>query len=222
MIASDWDGYRDTVQHGVTGFLVPTYWADCFEHLRQTPFLRDPIELYKQLGQGTTVDLKILSGHMELLIDDSSLRLSMGEAARRRAVENYDWRVIIQQFEELWLKLMDDAARNQAENRQDDLHFDYLDTFRYHPTRLITASSRVQLSASGLALSYNASIFHVFATTELSAKDEISRRIVAACNPDEQVPVSELVSRLAQEDKERHGYFQQIAQLIKYGILELC
>jgi len=32
-IVSDWDGYKDIVLHGKTGFRVPTYWAGCEERI---------------------------------------------------------------------------------------------------------------------------------------------------------------------------------------------
>ena len=32
-VVSDWDGYKDTVVDGVTGFRVPTYWIECDEDL---------------------------------------------------------------------------------------------------------------------------------------------------------------------------------------------
>src|SRR5438045_9025590 len=28
-VVADWNGYRDTVSYGETGFFVPTYWTNC-------------------------------------------------------------------------------------------------------------------------------------------------------------------------------------------------
>jgi glycosyltransferase involved in cell wall biosynthesis len=221
-IASDWDGYRDTVEHGTTGLLVPTYWADCFDHLRSTPFLRNPIDLYKQLGQGATVDLNALRQCMELMIDDGALRQSMGRAARRTALEKYDWPIIVQRFEELWFRLMGASTRDHTDIVWDSLTFDYLDTYRHHPTKLITPDSVVELSTWGLALAEDASILQLFTPTELSVMEDGTRRIVTACGPGEQVSVSQLIARLTRGDETRQrSQFQQIAQLLKYGILEL-
>ena len=32
-VVSDWDGYKDTVEDGITGFRIPVYWTDCQDDL---------------------------------------------------------------------------------------------------------------------------------------------------------------------------------------------
>jgi D-inositol-3-phosphate glycosyltransferase len=222
VIASDWDGHRDTVKHGTTGFLVPTFWADCLDHLRRTPFLWKPGGLFTQLSQATSVDMHVLSHYMEQLIRNSSLRKEMGENARRRVLKMYDWQVVVQAYEALWLELLDQASGYPDEIDCDDLSFDYLEVFRRYPTGLITTDSRVRLGEMGVAIVNDPTYFGRFGVTELSGKDEISTRILAACGRGEAVRISELIGRLSDSAPELQHAFRQIAQLIKYGILELC
>ena len=221
VIASDWDGHRDTVQHGVTGFLVPTQWADCFQHVRQTPFLWEPLELYRRLGQATSVDMRSMTGYLQQLIDDDALRTRMGVHARHRVVQHYAWPVIIGQYEALWSELLAQAGRHAEEAAFDELDFDYLETFRAHPTSLLTTESRVQVSAEGAELVEDG--LRLLRLTELSEHLDVSAKIVAACGPDRKVAITELMARVAEAVPElRHGCFPQIAQLVKYGILELA
>lgn len=220
VIASDWDGHRDSVQHGVTGFLVPTLWADCFEHLRRTPFLWEPLELYRHLGQAASVDMRSLTRYLKRLIDNPALRTRMGAEARRRVVQHYDWPVIVGRYEALWLELLDQKRDQADETPCDDLGFDYLDTFRAHPTSLINADARVQVSAEGAELVKGGLQF--LRVTELSEELESCATILAACGTDRRVPISELMARVADAAPEsRHQCFPQIAQLVKYGILEV-
>ncbi|WP_144122641.1 glycosyltransferase family 4 protein [Catellatospora sichuanensis] len=220
VIASDWDGHRDSVQHGVTGFLVPTQWADCFEHLRHTPFLWEPLELYRHLGQATSVDMRSLTQYLERLIDSPALRTRMGAEARRRVVQHHDWPVIVRQYEALWLELLDQERSRADDPPCDDLGFDYLETFRAHPTSLINSDTRVQISAEGAELAAGGLQF--LRVTELSEELEICTKILATCGADRRIPISELMARVsAAAPQSRHQCFPQIAQLVKYGLLEL-
>jgi hypothetical protein len=45
------------------------------------------------------------------LIEDEPLRRKMGTAARERAIELFDWSVVIRQYQELWQELADIRAR---------------------------------------------------------------------------------------------------------------
>jgi glycosyltransferase involved in cell wall biosynthesis len=220
VIASDWDGHRDSVQHGVTGFLVPTQWADCFEHLRHTPFLWEPLELYRHMGQATSVDMRSLTEYLKRLIDNPALRARMGTAARRRVVQHYDWAVIARQYEALWLELLDQERNWADETPCDELGFDYLGTFRAHPTSLINIDTRVQVNAESAELVKGG--LQVLRVTELSEELEICAEILAMCGADRRIPIAELMARVAKAAPESpHQCFPQIAQLVKYGFLEV-
>ncbi|MBI3331804.1 glycosyltransferase family 4 protein [Candidatus Peregrinibacteria bacterium] len=71
-IASDVGGNRFLIQNGVSGFLFPAG------------------------------DRAALSAHLKRLIDDSSKRSSMGEAARRRIADQFSWRNVGKQYQELF------------------------------------------------------------------------------------------------------------------------
>lgn len=115
-VVSDWDGYKDGVRHGVDGFRIPTI----------TPAAglgRDLALAYGQewinygtyvgaVAQFTAVDLDAAARALLELIENPELRRRMGAAARRRALEVFDWGRIIPQYEALWAEL--DARRRAA------------------------------------------------------------------------------------------------------------
>ena len=104
VIASDWNGYRDTVVHGATGLLIPTsqpgpdaghtladlslgrlsYDAAMATAMRQVVVAEEP--LVAALGQ---------------LLGDAALRQRLGEAGRRRVQEHYSWPHVIGQIQAL-------------------------------------------------------------------------------------------------------------------------
>ncbi len=111
-VVADWDGYRDTVQHDVTGFLVPTHWAACDEDISNVSLMNlDILVDHFQLGQSVVVDLEKYEQYLQRLMDQPALRIKMAEASRRRAVEVFGWSPVIKQYEALWAELSQ-LARN--------------------------------------------------------------------------------------------------------------
>ncbi len=113
-IVSDWDGYRDTVEDGVTGFLLPTTWARCqgeVSHL--APLTSAPFE-HVALARSVAVDTRAFVAAVEKLLDDPGLCESMAQASRRRAVERYSWPVVVAAYEALWRELADEAEKDSA------------------------------------------------------------------------------------------------------------
>jgi hypothetical protein len=105
VVASDWDGVRDTVVDGETGLMVPTYlvkggteWLSLRNLLQITPGER----FLAECNQATVVDTPAAADAYERLIRDPQLRARLGEAGRRRAIEKFGWRAIIRAHEELW------------------------------------------------------------------------------------------------------------------------
>jgi len=100
-VVSDWDGYRDLVSDGETGFLVPSLFPSSVETLE----LRDcRISMVEEdsLAQSTTIDIPALSEKIQTLVHNPALRRQMGRAARQSAEKHYSWPVIVKRYEELW------------------------------------------------------------------------------------------------------------------------
>jgi starch synthase len=109
VVATDWDGYRDTVRDGTDGILIPTFAppAGAGETLAVRHFMEvDNYDHYIGFAsQCTGVDVRAAAEAFTALIGDAPLRKKMGEAGRARARESFDWRVIIAAYQALWDEL---------------------------------------------------------------------------------------------------------------------
>jgi len=115
-VVSDWDGYRDLIQHGVEGFRIPT--------LAPRPGLAGDLAIFHgnnwesydhyvgMASQFVSVDIDAAADALLRLFENDDLRLRMGEAGRRRAETVFDWRNIIPRYQALWAELA--AIRNAA------------------------------------------------------------------------------------------------------------
>jgi D-inositol-3-phosphate glycosyltransferase len=105
-VVSAWNGYRTTVVDGATGFHVPTWWSKCDDDLAGVyPFLtKDSMFFLTQ--QTIAIDVDALTERLHELVGNPALRATMAEASRRRAVEVYDWGVVIAQYVALWDELI--------------------------------------------------------------------------------------------------------------------
>jgi glycosyltransferase involved in cell wall biosynthesis len=116
IVASDWDGYRDLVVHGESGFLCPTYMVRGATLDVPAQFLVGEFNYDHFLAvcnQATTVDIAATAEAFTRLLTDLALRRHMGDAGRRRAVELFDWRHVIRAYEALWQE-MDTERTAQA------------------------------------------------------------------------------------------------------------
>ncbi len=104
-VVPDWNGYRDTVRHGETGFLVPTRWTSCSEDLFYTGATRGWIFDQFATGQSIAVDMGEMERYLHLLINNEQLRSNMADCSRRRALEHYSFKAVARQYNELWNEL---------------------------------------------------------------------------------------------------------------------
>ena len=120
VVASDWSGYRDLVEPGVTGLLVPTTDALAGAEL-------DLLESQYRLGlinYDTMVGLRSLAvcvepgGLQQALVQlqqDPQRRQAMGAAGRTRLEQHFSASVVARQYRALWSEL---AQRRQAAGPQ--------------------------------------------------------------------------------------------------------
>ena len=80
VIASDYDGYRDLVRHGSTGFLVSTLDSGEVDDISiLAPLLYDST-YHLWLAQDVAVDVGELAGHLRVMLR-KGVREDMGRAA---------------------------------------------------------------------------------------------------------------------------------------------
>jgi starch synthase len=116
VVASDWDGYRDTVRDGVDGFLAPTIMPPAPLGADLAARHEDGTDSYDRycghVSQLCAVDAGAAERAFRRLFADPELRQRMGEAGRRRAEAVYDWRHVIAAYQALWAEL---AERRRAD-----------------------------------------------------------------------------------------------------------
>lgn len=114
-VVTDWDGYRDTVRHGLDGFRIRTFaprpglGGDLAYNHANTWLSYD---LYlAAAAQMTAIDQVAAVDAIASLIESPDLRARMGASAYRAAREIFDWSAIIPKYEEFWGEL---AGRRAA------------------------------------------------------------------------------------------------------------
>ncbi|TWA61080.1 glycosyl transferase family 1 [Azospirillum brasilense] len=151
-VVTDWNGYRETVRHGVDGFRVPTV-------LPPPGFAPDLADRYDagldsydhfiaRASQITAVDVEAAAEAYALLAVDPGLRRRMGEAGRARAAAVFDWKAIIPQYLDVWRQLADIRrhAQERAPRRDGDgnpLRPDPLRMFQAYPSRTLEPGMRL-------------------------------------------------------------------------------
>lgn len=116
VVASDWDGIKDTVD-AASGFRVPTKAARpdhvALTGLRHFGGTDNYIQYLSQVSAVTQIDVGGMAAAVRALIADAGLRARMGEAGRARARALFDWGAVVPQMQDLFAEL--DARRRAAD-----------------------------------------------------------------------------------------------------------
>ena len=114
VVIPDWDGFRDTVVHGETGYLVPTRMAPPGAGAVLARRFAEGTDGYVQhlslVAQQTVIDLGAYGAALEALARDPDLRARMGAAGRAHVAARFDWAAVVP----LYLDLAKDLAARRA------------------------------------------------------------------------------------------------------------
>lgn len=117
VIASDWDGLRDTIT-AETGILIPTEAAvnELSQHLgRRLMMGVDNYHQYiSQLSAMTRLDILAMTDALSALGGDKTLRAKLGQAGQIRARQYFDWSAVIPAYQELWAEQSQRLAHARA------------------------------------------------------------------------------------------------------------
>lgn len=155
-VVSDWDGYRDTVAHGQTGFLIPTAWCDCMQDIsRLSLFPENYLErrdLHRLLStKSTAIDSGEYLRVLQWILEHPQERAIMGIASRRRACDLFDIRHTVSATDRLWQELIEQAQRQTIQQSAFSFRFtDYCADFRGYPSRWLDDSTVLTITKFGM------------------------------------------------------------------------
>ena len=162
VVASNWNGYRDLVRHGVDGFLVPSRWASTAPSV--SPGLGwqqfSGIETFPvvagALAQLVCLDFDAAEKAVFSILTNYSLRERMGKSAAARAKELFAEVVVMNKYEELFVELEQRRLSAPAEARKGKPLPASLDpvkafkTYPSHPSHPLTHIESSPISLDGL------------------------------------------------------------------------
>ncbi len=161
-VVSDWDGYKDTVRDGVTGFRIPTYMSLCDEDCNDFPYHLVENELFYThflFAQSTVIDLEILQDKIELLMKHKYLRDKMSEKSIEIANEYFTLKNMMDKYNDLWSELIEikKIEDGQEAGKKDNVMFDiyanlYSDAYKSYPTYIISETQMMCITKYGIAV----------------------------------------------------------------------
>lgn len=167
VLVSDWNGYRDTVRDGIDGFRVATRAPapGGGRRIAESYQTDGQYETYTSRASATvSMDMDQLVPRLTELVDNPDLRLRMGEAARARAVADYDWAVVYRRYRTLWAELGDRRRHALADPEQaawlgaapaaHPVHEDPYRIFAHYPTRTIGPATIIRTAPGATLADY--------------------------------------------------------------------
>ncbi|HEV2530861.1 glycosyltransferase family 4 protein [Phenylobacterium sp.] len=150
-VVTDWDGYKDTVRHGEDGFRIPTVAPPPGEGGDLAFWFANAWLNYDNYvgaaGQFTAIDYAEAEAAITTLVLNPDERRRMGENAKARAREVFDWAAIIPQYQALWAE--QNARRLAAPpapaTRENPYKPDPFTLFQSYPTRHLSARTPLTL-----------------------------------------------------------------------------
>ena len=108
VVLSDWNGYGELVENGVSGVLVPTSSTDLDTLTRSLSLINARQSRFLE-AQATAVEVSVLTEALVKLLNDTGYRQHLGNVGRQRLVELFAWPELIQQYHELVAILQKEA-----------------------------------------------------------------------------------------------------------------
>lgn len=152
-VVTDWDGYKDTVQHGEHGIRVPTLSPPPGQGADLADAHAIGIDTYDRYcgyaSQFVAVDINATVEAYVSLIGNAALRAKLGEAARKAAQAMFDWRHVIARYQALWTELAERRrAAVESAPANGPLHWpargDPFALFADYPTEILSPQHRLE------------------------------------------------------------------------------
>jgi len=221
-VVSDWDGYRDLVADGETGFLIRSFFPPHVGHLQLADCMSSMLE-EDLLAQSTTIDFSELCEKLEKLVRDPALRLRMGKAARQFAERHCSWRVIVNRYEELWQESsqMAKAACRGGNIRSPVLRIPLEKCFGHFASAKRSAGSKCFITAEGREWLRRPDRFYFLCPLDGRLPPRHFGELLRTIGDRPGVPLGQVVDLACSDDlsKSVDEMHWALARLFKYGLV---
>ena len=231
VIASDWDGYRDTIIHNRTGFLIKTTFPP--EHTGKG--LAEGLALQRigyssylgVLGQFTAVDIGQCRDAIIALAENANLRNKMSRNAIKRARENYNWPQIIGEYEQLAKELTLRRKHQAMQSAQgkflpscNPAYPNPLRIFSEHPTNILNENMVVSVTSENFV--QHISLLTGFQIHSFSHPLMLDvQNMIAMLKAIEKSSAKVRDILLVYPDEQKIKVFNSLMWLYKFGIIEV-
>lgn len=219
-LVSDYDGYRDLVEDGVTGLRVETFGPDSTPQADRMAPLSFDSSYHLTLAQQTAVSTPKLAEAMLRMVRSPELRRSMGEAGQRMVSQEFDGKAVMDRYIELWGALwrepVDEAALRGSVHPS---RIAYGQVFGHYTSKRFSAEMVVRTGRTGNAVYRGLEHVLPYAGIERLVNPDHAR--VLAFLARKTITCGELSQRLAQSEgipEEAAEY--AILWALKHDILE--
>ena len=166
VVMPDWDGFRDTVLHGETGFLIPTRMLQSGSGMVLAKRFADRTDSYLQylsvISQNVQIDQDAYLEALELLASDKELRVKMGQAGVEHVRTHFDISSVMRQYVSLSEELAEMRKKTEPTTTRlsslaiSPIEVDPFDLYSHYPTAHmnmeLTVSSIKKLTQENLKL----------------------------------------------------------------------
>lgn len=229
VLITDWNGYKESIEHGTHGFKISTtmpYKGTGTEIAKRHALDIDDYNMY--LGYTSShigVDIEEATKYLSELVENNTLRIELGKAARERALTHYDWKNIIPIYEGLWSELTEIRLKESSKllnNQKWAARPDPYSLFSHYPTVQLALQDKVALrfDSEQLALDRFEQLITLtiisYAGELLPTKShirEIIQTLSSATNNTTEI------SKLVNQEKGEKNTLLAVAWLLKIGIL---
>lgn len=230
-IVSDWNGYKDSVRHEIDGFRIPTLIPPsefCLDLALN--YLDGSLNWPTYMGHtslATAVDIDACTRALCQLIENPELRKRMGENARQRAKEIYDWKVVIAAYEQLWRELAEirvlapESAPLKAGKPPYPLGDDPFRVLGHYSTKALSNEMMVSLGeiATPELLQQLQTIWFTNFGQDRRISVKVQMEILDTIKQKGAVSVGEIVDRYIKNDRQLAYMYRTLLYLVKFGIL---
>jgi glycosyltransferase involved in cell wall biosynthesis len=181
VVGADFNGYRELIENGKTGFNIPIYWGDAAPDIEALSGIlyRNSHNFY--LAQSIALDLDKAVEALEKLLTHPELRMEMGQAGRKRVESKYNWKTVIGMHEDLWARLSDTMRDRGASPAPDPFEAPYYQIFSHYPTRALTGKDQISITGEGMRVMEEKASPPVYPELAAMISGEVLHHILVLC-----------------------------------------